>query len=66
MPTYDYRCSACGHEFEVVHKIAEEGPTKCPVRCGTRKKPTKMITKAPAFHTHYSPMNPRVNRGRGY
>ncbi len=66
MPNYDYRCPACGHEFEVSHAIADPGPKKCPKRCGTRKKPTKMITKAPAYHSHYSPMHPRVNRGRGY
>jgi putative FmdB family regulatory protein len=35
MPTYDYRCGACGHEFEVFQSISEGRKRKCP-RC---KKP---------------------------
>ena len=65
MPTYDYRCPACGAELEIVHGIHEPEPKKCP-KCGAKRKLHRMITKAPAFHGHYSPMNPRVNRGRGY
>jgi putative FmdB family regulatory protein len=30
MPTYDYRCAACGHELEVFHSIREPALTKCP------------------------------------
>ncbi len=33
MPTYDYRCKSCGHEFEKFQNIAEEPVRKCPV-CG--------------------------------
>jgi putative FmdB family regulatory protein len=35
MPTYDYRCSACGHALEVFQSISEPRKRKCP-RC---KKP---------------------------
>lgn len=35
MPTYDYRCSACGHVLEVFQSISEARKRKCP-RC---KKP---------------------------
>lgn len=64
MPAYDFQCEACEHEFEVSHGIAEPGPTKCPA-CG-KKKVKRIFKRAPAFHAHYSPMHPRVNRGRGY
>ena|SRR6478609_925732 len=33
MPTYVYRCSACGHEFEQFQKMADDPLTICP-ECG--------------------------------
>lgn len=33
MPIYDYVCSGCGHRFEVVHGLNENGPARCP-ECG--------------------------------
>jgi len=33
MPTYDYRCNACGHEFELFQGITEAKKRKCP-ECG--------------------------------
>lgn len=30
MPTYHYRCSACGHEFDQFQKFAEDPLTICP------------------------------------
>jgi putative FmdB family regulatory protein len=33
MPTYDYRCSNCGHQFETVQKFSDEPLKICPV-CG--------------------------------
>ena len=36
MPTYNYRCDACGHEFEREQRITEEPIKKCP-GCGKRK-----------------------------
>jgi putative FmdB family regulatory protein len=30
MPTYEYRCSNCGHEFEEIQKITAPPLTKCP------------------------------------
>lgn len=35
MPTYQYRCPSCGHEFEKVEKITAKARLKCP-QCGTR------------------------------
>lgn len=30
MPTYNYRCSHCGHDLEMFHKINEQPSTTCP------------------------------------
>jgi putative FmdB family regulatory protein len=30
MPTYDYRCNACGHEFEEFQMMSEAELKKCP------------------------------------
>ncbi|MCX5635906.1 MAG: zinc ribbon domain-containing protein [Planctomycetota bacterium] len=33
MPTYEYRCESCGHEFEKFQLITAKSLRKCPV-CG--------------------------------
>ena len=33
MPIYEYVCKACGHEAEIMHKISDPAPKKCP-ECG--------------------------------
>jgi putative FmdB family regulatory protein len=30
MPTYDYRCTKCGHTFELFHSIRDDTPKRCP------------------------------------
>lgn len=30
MPTYDYRCDACGHEFELFQSMKDPVKKKCP------------------------------------
>lgn len=35
MPTYDYKCSACGQVTEVFHSMNAEGPRDCP-ECGAK------------------------------
>lgn len=30
MPTYDYECDACGHQFEIYQGINDEKLKKCP------------------------------------
>lgn len=30
MPTYDYRCNACGHTFELFQSMTEREKRKCP------------------------------------
>ena len=36
MPTYDYVCDACSHEFEAFHSITAKPLRKCP-ECGKPK-----------------------------
>src|SRR6188474_1442904 len=36
MPTYDYACDACNHEFEVFESISAEPQKKCP-KCKKNK-----------------------------
>ena len=36
MPTYDYRCDACGHTFEEFQSFSEAPLKKCPA-CGKKK-----------------------------
>ena len=38
MPTYEYVCSKCGHEFEKVQSIADDALTVCPKELCARKK----------------------------
>lgn len=33
MPTYEYRCRICSHQFDDFHKISEEPKKLCP-KCG--------------------------------
>ena len=33
MPMYEYRCKACGHQFEVIQKFSDAPVRKCP-KCG--------------------------------
>ena len=36
MPTYEYRCEACGAEFERVQRITEDANPEC-LKCGEAK-----------------------------
>jgi len=46
MPLYDYRCTACGREVEVMHGIHEQGPASCPDCGGAMRK----ALSPPAIH----------------
>lgn len=41
MPTYDYRCTACGHRFERFESINAAGSKTCP-KCN-KKKAKRML-----------------------
>ncbi len=38
MPTYQYRCTACGDELEVVQKFTDPSLTTCPACAGNLRK----------------------------
>ena len=38
MPTYEYVCAKCGHEFEKVQSIADKSVTTCPQDVCAQKK----------------------------
>lgn len=38
MPTYEYSCNDCGHQFDVVQSIHDDSLTKCPECGGTLRK----------------------------
>jgi putative FmdB family regulatory protein len=38
MPTYDYRCRDCGHEFEAVQSFSDDALTECPECGGSLRK----------------------------
>ena len=41
MPIYEYVCKACGHEAEILHKMTDPAPKKCP-ECGKLKLSKQM------------------------
>ena len=41
MPTYDYKCAACGHRFERFESINDDGAKACP-KCN-KKKAKRML-----------------------
>jgi putative FmdB family regulatory protein len=47
MPIYEYRCTKCGHQDEVLQKVTEPPLTKCPA-CG--KRALQKLMSAPGFH----------------
>jgi putative FmdB family regulatory protein len=38
MPLYDYRCTQCGHQVEVMHGIDDAGPSTCALCGGAMRK----------------------------
>lgn len=46
MPIYEYVCTECGHEEEVIQKISEKPLTKCP-KCNKQK--LKKLVSSSAF-----------------
>ncbi len=38
MPTYEYRCKDCDHQFDIQQSFADDALTTCPVCAGTLKK----------------------------
>ena len=47
MPIYEYRCTSCGHEKEVLQKLSDPPLTECPA-CG--KAALRKLVSAAGFH----------------
>ena len=48
MPTYDYKCEECGHEFEVVQRMTDDKITTCP-ECNQESVKRIITTSAGGF-----------------
>jgi len=46
VPIYEYRCTDCGHQFEVNQRMSDDPLTECPVCQGVIQK----VLFAPAIH----------------
>lgn len=46
MPLYEYRCEACGHQFEVIQKFSDAPVSVCP-NCGSG--PVTKLLSSPAI-----------------
>ena len=54
MPTYGYRCSNCGHEFEIHQRMSDQPLTTCPNCQGKLTKilyPVGISFKGSGFYT---------------
>jgi putative FmdB family regulatory protein len=53
VPTYGYRCTACGHEFDVWQRMSDEAGAACP-SCGAPSKrlifPAGIVFKGSGFY----------------
>jgi putative FmdB family regulatory protein len=56
LPTYNYRCKDCGHEFSEIQKISDEPFKECPECEGELekifKKPPGIQFKGPGFYSN--------------
>ncbi|MDZ7315474.1 MAG: zinc ribbon domain-containing protein [candidate division KSB1 bacterium] len=43
MPIYEYRCVSCGHRFDVLQRMSDDGSKLTCPRCGA-EKPQRMIS----------------------
>ena len=54
MPRYDYRCTECANEFELVQKFSEAGQGECPTCGGAGQRvfhAVPVIYKGSGFYT---------------
>lgn len=65
MPTYDYKCAKCGHQFESFQKMTDKPLKKCPECKGAVKRligtGAGIIFKGSGFYqTDYKSKSPDV------
>ena len=69
MPLYEYRCGACGHEFEVLQKVSDRPIRKCE-SCGRLKakraiSQTSFVLKGSGWYvTDYGGRKNRTSRDK--
>jgi putative FmdB family regulatory protein len=70
MPTYEYRCTACGHAFERFQKISDPPVRVCP-ECGEKAVEKQissgagLLFKGPGFYaTDYRSPGPGARPGK--
>jgi putative FmdB family regulatory protein len=54
LPRYDYRCTECSNEFELVQKFSEAGQGECPLCGGAGRRvfhAVPVIYKGSGFYT---------------
>ena len=54
MPTYGYRCSSCGHQFEIYQRVSDQPLAVCPKCQGKLTKilyPVGIAFKGSGFYT---------------
>ena len=64
MPTYQYRCTDCGHDLEAVQKFSDAALTECPNCGGSLRKlfnAVGVVFKGSGFYRTDS----RTNKGDG-
>jgi putative FmdB family regulatory protein len=57
VPTYQYRCTECGEELEVVQKFSDDALTVCPACQGSLRKifsPVGIVFKGSGFYRNDS------------
>lgn len=69
MPIYGYRCSSCGHQFEVYQRMSDEPVQVCP-RCQGKVArilyPTGVVFKGSGYYsTDYKGSNGSASSGDG-
>ena len=62
MPTYDYECDACGHEFELFQGINDPLQRKCP-KCKKLKLRRLFGTGAAVFFSSWQPTHEAFSPG---
>jgi putative FmdB family regulatory protein len=58
MPTYEYRCKKCGHQFETFQKMTDEPVKTCPECSGKVSRilfPVGVVFKGSGFHVNDYP-----------